>query len=326
MPATAYAAAPRVAAPADAGSASAMVRWTQWEALSEWLGEVLLRPRGCADFAMEAGGLADALMRLTYEDPDVSIFHMVHARHEKVRRYSVLHAMHTGMLLALIGRRKEWGAARTATAVKAGLTMNIAITALHNELALQTHPLTEDQQARIQRHPLDSARMLGELGVQDTDWLTAVAQHHEEPDGHGYPGRLVQVDALADAIRTCDVFGAKISPRIGRDGMPTPRAAAEIFRQRSASYFGATIIRELGLYPPGCLVELDCGERGVVVQRSRDPKAPQVVLIGQGQGVLPLATLRRADTGRGTGRQIVGAATDQYWSEHIPPDAILRAR
>jgi hypothetical protein len=86
-----------------------------------------------------------------------------------------------------------------------------------------------------------------------------------------------------------------------------------------------TVIHLLGLYPPGCLVELSSGERGVVVQRTSDPGAPQVVLIGQGQGVLPLATLRRADTTQRSGRQIVGACMDQYWSEHIPPEAILRA-
>jgi HD-GYP domain-containing protein (c-di-GMP phosphodiesterase class II) len=311
--------------PTPSPSVGALGHWSQWQALSNWLAELLLRPRGSADFAAETGACADTLIRLTRDDPDVAIFHMVHARSEKMRRYSVLHAMHTGMLLTLIGRRKRWEHARTATAVKAGLTMNISITVLHNELALQTGGLTESQQSAIQDHPLASAHMLRGLGVDDATWLDAVAQHHEEPDGKGYPRRLRRIDPLADAIRTCDVFGAKISPRIGRHGMPTPRAAAEILRQRSACFFGAAIIRELGLYPPGCLVELSSGERGVVVRRTREQGAPQVVLIGQGQGVLPLATLRRADTTRGGDRHITGVAADQYWSEHIPPDAVLRA-
>ena len=303
----------------------ALNHWSQWQAMSEWLAELLLRPRGCADFSVEMAQFADTLVRLTHEDPDVAIFHMVHARSDKMRRYGVLHAMHTGMLLTLIGRRKDWGDTRTATAVKAGLTMNISITALQSELAQQAAPLTKAQQDAIEGHPLASTQMLRELGVSDAAWLTAVSQHHESPDGTGYPRRLTHVDQLADAVRTCDLFGAKISPRIGRHGMPTPRAASDIFRQQGACYFGATLIRELGLYPPGCLVELSSGERGVVVQRTRDQGAPMVVLIGQGQGVLPLATLRRAETAQGSGRHIIGAATDQYWSEHIPPDAILRA-
>jgi HD-GYP domain-containing protein (c-di-GMP phosphodiesterase class II) len=303
----------------------ALNHWSQWQAMSEWLGELLLRPKGSADFPAETHTFAETLIALTREEPDVALFHMVHARADKMRRYSVLHAMHTGMLLTLIGRRKEWAETRTATAVKAGLTMNISVTALHNELAQQISPLNAAQHEAIQDHPDASARMLGQLGVDDKTWLDAVAQHHEEPDGKGYPHQLTEIDPLADAIRTCDVFGAKISPRIGRNGMPTPKAATEIFHQRSASYFGAAILRELGLYPPGCLVELNSGERGVVVRRTTDPNAPQVVLIGQGQGVLPLATLRRADTNHESGRHIIGAATDQYWSEHIPPDAILRA-
>ena len=306
--------------------ALALSHWAQWQAISGWLAELLMTPRGSADFAAEVAACAGTLMRLAHEDPDVAIFHMVHARADKMRRYSVLHAMHTAMLLTLIGRRKKWNESFTLTAVKAGLTMNISVTALHNELAMQESGLSDAQRAAIHEHPEASARMLRELGVSDPLWLDAVVQHHEEPDGRGYPRGLQAIEPLADAIRTCDVFGAKISPRIGRHGMPTPRAASEILRQRSACFFGASIMRELGLYPPGCLVELSSGERGVVVRRTRDQGAPQVVLIGQGQGVLPLATLRRADTTRGGERQITGVATDQYWSEHIPPDAVLRAR
>ena len=103
--------------------------------------------------------------------------------------------------------------------------------------------------------------MLRQLGVTDEDWLIAVAQHHEQPDGKGYPQGLTEINQTADALRTCDVFGAKLSPRISRSGMLSTRAARKSSRQRSAGYFGATIIRELGLYPPGCLVELNTGEQ-----------------------------------------------------------------
>lgn len=302
----------------------AVVQWRQWQALAEELWPLLHQPGACGDFVDAISRCASNLMSLAQQDPDVALFHMIHATPDKMARYGVLHAMHTAMLLTLIGRRKDWGDARTNSAVKAGLTMNLSITALQVGLAQQATPLTDEQRQAIDTHPLASWRMLRELGVTDEDWLIAVAQHHEQADGSGYPQGLTEVHRLADALRTCDVFGAKISPRIGRSSMPTPRAAAEIFRQRSAGYFGATIIRELGLYPPGCLVELFSGEQAVVVRRTHDPHAPDVVLLSDPAGLdLAPGQLTRCGTHRATGRHIVGASPDQSWAERVPPETIL---
>lgn len=288
--------------------------WHQWQALADDLMPLLLTPKSCPDFLGDITVIAGTVMSLVRQAPDIGIFHMVYPNPDKMHRYSVLHAMHTAMLLALVGQRKDWGDKRTASAVKAGLTMNLSITNLQIDLAMQHAPLTTSQREAIDTHPLVSWKLLQELGVQDEEWLIAVAQHHEQPDGKGYPQGLTELHQLADAIRTCDVFGAKISPRIGRTGMPTPRAAAEIFRQRSAGYFGATIIRELGLYPPGCLVELATGHQAVVVKRCCDPNAPDVVT---------LPGFERCRATQGSGRHIIGAAADQSWAERTSPEEIL---
>lgn len=288
--------------------------WRQWQALSDHLMPLLLSPHERQDFVGDISECANTVLSLTRQAPDIGIFHMVFPNPDKMHRYSVLHAMHTALLLALIGQRKDWGDKRTASAVKAGLTMNLSITNLQIELALQSAPLSPAQREAIDQHPLTSRQMLQDLGVQDEEWLIAVAQHHEQADGKGYPQGLTELHQMADAIRTCDVFGAKISPRIGRTGMPTPRAASEIFRQRSAGYFGATIIRELGLYPPGSLVELATGHHAVVVKRSCDPNAPDVVT---------LPAFERCRATQGSGRHIIGAASDQSWAERISAEQAL---
>jgi hypothetical protein len=291
-----------------------VARWLQWQALVDELMPLLLAPYDCPGFLARITDCAATVMSLMQEDPDTGIFHMVHPTPDKMRRYSVVHAMHTALLLALVGQRKDWGDKRTASAVKAGLTMNLSITNLQIDLAQQNTPLTPEQREEITAHPLSSVKLLQDLGVQDDEWLIAVAQHHEQADGKGYPQGLTRLHQLADAIRTCDVFGAKISPRVGRTGMPTPRAASEIFRQRSAGYFGATIIRELGLYPPGCLVELATGHQAVVVKRSCAPHEPEVVT---------LPAFERCIATQASGRHIIGAASDQSWAERISPLQIL---
>lgn len=299
-----------------------LLRWSRWQDLSEWLEPLLLSPGNSASFVADINHCAHTLVKLVDEDPDLAIFHIVHASPDKMARYGILHSMHTGMLITLVGRRKDWIGPRIDSAVKAALTMNLSITALQIVLAQQVDPPTADQRQAIAAHPLATWHMLRQLGVTDEDWLIAVAQHHEQPDGKGYPQGLTDVNQTADALRTCDVFGAKLSPRISRNGMLSTRAAAEIFRQRSAGYFGATIIRELGLYPPGCLVELNTGEQGVVIRRTNDPMAPEVVLLTDELGQRRQAPIK-ARTGRAHGRSVIGASENDAAASYFDANQVL---
>lgn len=300
-------------------------QWHAWEALCAQLTPVLTQPREVTGFVDTLHPLALELAALTREDPDVAIFHMVHGCGDLRANYSARHAIHTAMLMALIGRRKDWGDARTALGVKAALTMNLSIMALQDTLAHQLTPPTPAQRTEIQAHPDTTQQMLRELGVTDADWLDAVAQHHEQSDGRGYPHGLLKVHPLADAVHTCDVFSAKLSPRASRSSLPTPQAAAEIFRQRSAAYFGATIIRELGLYPPGSLVDLASGERAVVLCRTADAGAPQVAVVTDALAC-PLPMPMRSGTARQGPHRVLGAAADRAGADTFPPTTLLALR
>ncbi len=223
----------------------AVTTWQAWQALSQALEPVLMQPAACARFVSTVEQLAKRLHELTQLDQDLAILHLVCPSDDKISRYSTLHAMHTAMLISLIAQRKEWGDARAALGIQAALTMNLSLMHLQLELASQQGPLSEAQRNEVHDHPLKSRRMLAELGVDQADWLQAVAEHHEQSDGKGYPLGIDTPHPLADAIHTCDIFGAKLSPRVGRASLLSPRAAAEIFRQRSVGYFAATLIRAL---------------------------------------------------------------------------------
>lgn len=294
----------------------------RWSQLREGLTPLLLTPQACPDFLSELSQQALRLMQLVHQDPDLAIFHVIRATPDKVLHYGVLHSIHTAILLCLIGGRKNWNAIYTVGAIKAALTMNLSITALQTTLAQQTTPLTPDQRQSIDRHPQDSAALLETLGVDDEHWLRAVWQHHERPDGKGYPHHLTEVTQWADALRTCDVFGAKVSPRISRVGMLSPQAAEAIFRQRSTGYFGATIIRELGLYPPGCLVTLSSGETAVVLRRTSSPMQPEVALLTTVNGHA-LETPIRCPTGQVHRRSIQGAAADADLSTRFSTETLF---
>ena len=294
----------------------------RWDQLLDDLSPLLLNPTASPDFFSDISVQASRLVQCVRDDPDLAIFQVVHASPDKVKHYGVIHSIHTATLMCLIAVRKGWNATYTAGAVKAALTMNLSIIALQTTLAQQPTPLTPDQRIAIDRHPHDSADLLERLYVDDEHWLRAVRQHHERPDGKGYPNHLTEVTQWADALRTCDVFGAKVSPRISRSGMLLPQAAEAIFRQRSSGYFGASIIRELGLYPPGCLVSLSSGETALVVRRTASPMHPEVALLTSAQGAA-LAAPVRCLTGQLQGRTIEGAAANADLSNLFSPQRLF---
>ena len=307
---------------APSASHASVSRWLAWQTLGDRLEALLQAPQSAEDFPLSLGVMADELLQLMREDDDLGVFEVVRISPDKLSRYGALHSLHTAVVVALVGRRKEWPLSRQLSAVQAAMTMNISVTELQTELALHPGGMNAEQQDRMRSHPVDSERLLRSLGVTDEEWLQAVAQHHEQPGGKGYPLALLEVSELADVLRTCDVFCAKMSPRAGRTAMLSPTAAAAIFRQRSAGYFGATVVSELGLYPPGCLVGLSSGEQALVLQRTRDPHRPRVALLTDTDGQ-PLDAPQASATGKALGRGVVGAAPDAQLATLFPPAQLL---
>lgn len=294
-----------------------------WQQLTEHLAGLLYAPKSCGDATAQIEQCAGRLKRLVHLDPDLAIFFVVSDHPDKLARYSVAHALHTAILVSIMARSKDWPAARELCGIKAALTMNLSVTQLQDELSHQTAPLTPDQRQAIRQHPTASRKLLVQLGVNDIEWLEAVSHHHEQADGRGYPYGVTDVGPVADAIRTADVFSAKLSPRIHRNGMLSPKAAAEIFKHSSASHFGATIIRELGLYPPGCLVQLSSGETAMVLRRTSDPLCPEVALLTTDEG-LPLDAPRLSSTGSAHDRTVRCAAANPTLAARFTPEDLYR--
>lgn len=287
-----------------------------WGSLIQRLNPLLLDPHASADFVSDITSFSEDLIRLIGCDPDVAIFQIVNPTKASFLNYGVEHSVHTAVLMSLIAKHKGWSDVQTIHAVCAALTMNLSMTQLQTDLARQAEPPDPEQKTTIAQHPTSSRDMLIRLGVIQLEWLRAVHEHHEQHNGSGYPQGLRTVSPLSDALRTCDMFCAKLSERASRTKLLPNRAAHEIFRQNSYGYFGATIVRILGMYPPGCLVRLLSGCTGVVLQRTNDPMRPRVALLTHDSGQVRETPLYSA-TGVGPGSGIMGAVADSELAQHF---------
>jgi HD-GYP domain-containing protein (c-di-GMP phosphodiesterase class II) len=145
----------------------------------------------------------------------------------------------------------------------------------------------------LAEHPAKGAEMLRAAGVEDEVWLSAVLQSHEKADGSGYPNRSTDPSDVARLLRATDVFMAKISPRAVRAPMAIQQAARQLFQEDQGSPVAAAIVKEVGIYPPGELVQLKSGEQAVVVRRTGNASTPLAASITDRSGMPVVNTVVR---------------------------------
>lgn len=291
----------------------------RWEAMLRKLG-LLLRAPSDPGFLRQIREIAVQLANAPETCTDQIIFLIVRHDYSQTDRYSEAHAMHVAALCNLVGRRLGWGDARRLSLIGAALTMNLGMTTLQAKLASQRVPPTPQQRKEIDAHPLVSAELLRAAGLNDEAWLQAVEQHHECPGGSGYPRRVQEPDEMSQLIRFIDSFTAKHSARAGRTRQPAQQAAKELYAQSGGNPLAAALIKECGIYPPGCFVKLASGETAVVIRRGLTAKEPLVAALTNAQGE-PLSRPVQRDTAQAA-RAIVASLPEKAIHVQVSADQL----
>ena len=271
-------------------------------------------------FALRVDELVQHVVTLVDRDVDVAVYLTVRQDPKRLTIYALAHSVHCALVALLMARRLGWPEDKTRSLMKAALTMNISTLALQGRLAAQGVGPTPAQLEQIRPHPVQGEAMLRAAGVDDALWLAAVAQHHEKPDGSGYPNGLREISELGTALRHIDVFMAKMAPRAMRAPLSTQVAARQLFQEDAGGPVSAAIIKEFGIYPPGDFVQLKSGEMAVVVRRSANARTPQAASITDRHGMPMVNTVLR-DTAKPE-FAIVSLVTDKSLVLRVPPERL----
>lgn len=291
----------------------------RWANLESRLGSVL-RSSTERYFLQRVEESVEMLAGLTEGNTDLLLFLILRHDHSRPANYGVVHSLHTAALCGLLSRRLGWNEGRRQSLLGAALTMNIAMLDLQGNLAARSGGLTPQERQLIDDHPSASARMLREAGLADEDWLDAVEQHHEVPGGSGYPNRLTQPCEMSQLLRFVDCFTAKHSPRGGRKPQPAQKAARELFTQSNGNAMAALIIKEFGIYPPGCHVRLASGELAIVTQRGASANTPVAAAITNKKGE-PMQQPLRRDTAKPE-HAIVSSVPEEQVMVRVPVEKL----
>jgi HD-GYP domain-containing protein (c-di-GMP phosphodiesterase class II) len=259
-------------------------------------GRALLQDPAPSDFLPRLLKLQAEVLELAEADPDLAMLVLVQATTSDAHHYSVTHSVLVAVLCELAagqlpGFTPEWRSSLRCAA----LTMNISMTALQDQLALQEEPPSARQRALIDDHARRAVLCLREAGVTDPLWLQAVEHHHAAlagPLSGQSPGLQ-----LARLVQRADIFSARLSMRRARPALAASAAvkAAYLDEHQQADEAGKAVIQATGIYPPGSYVSLSSGEVAVVLRRGAHAKTPKVASIVSKSGT-PLVEPTLRDT------------------------------
>ena len=257
-----------------------------WSDLESGLGVILSSPGSVQEFEQRVWQYDRWMQTLLQRDSDVGLYLLFQLATNSPVGYSASHALICAVLSHLIAIELNLGLKERDSLVHAAFTMNVAMTALQDELAGQMERPTSEQQSAIRAHAVKGSLMLNAVGVVDKLWVEVVSSHHDESTDQGELRAIAPVNRLARILRIVDRYAAMISPRKSRTGRSATDSVRAIISASSeqGGEVGHALVRTVGLCPPGTYVRLDNNEIAVVLRRSGKPNHPHVAIVIDDRG------------------------------------------
>lgn len=221
--------------------------------------------------------------------------------------YHYIKELFATVLCELVGKELGMQSSERLYLCCAAMTQDVGMVELQDEsLDRQNTPLTPGQKRQVERHLQTGRSILERCGVQESLWVDPFYQHHEQPDGKGYPQGLIadEIHPSAHVLHVVDAYVALIRPRGDRPALLPKDAQRHLFQHRNTQFDTSAVralAKVLGSYPPGAWVQLANGEVGVVSGIAADSPFPEVsVMIGADQEHLEVVMRRDTAEGRYT--------------------------
>lgn len=210
--------------------------------------------------------------------------------------YTYNHSVNVAVLAICLGKRL--GLERNSLRVLGicGLFHDLGKVLLPKEILHKRGQLDEEDWIEIRKHPLYSVGTILKLQASHelkAKIVLAPFEHHIRYDRTGYP----KVEAKPDLsffgriLAVADCYDAMTSARSYRPFPISPDQALSLMLEKAGKDFDPVIlkvfIQMMGIFPVGTVIELDTGEKGLVLGKNPDPgmlSRPRVLLLFDEKG------------------------------------------
>jgi HD-GYP domain-containing protein (c-di-GMP phosphodiesterase class II) len=180
------------------------------------------------------------------------------------------HAVDVCIFTLVIGKHQNLPPAQLEQLGMGALLHDVGKIRLPRNLLHKQGVYTAHERYLMQQHPHLGAAVLRHAEGIPTATRLIVVEHHERLNGSGYPTGLKgeAISPLSMIVGIADVYDAMLSGRYGRPQLLPAQAIKALYQCSLKGEFDSLlverIVRCLGIYPVGSLVELSTGERGIV--------------------------------------------------------------
>ena len=228
----------------------------------------------------EAGKLVDSIAEIFLDSND-TVMHLIQQTSANEELY--FHGLNVSVLAMMLASEMKCTEAQIKSVGMAALFHDLGKVNIPDKILNKTEPLTKPEQNFFELHP-DYGVEVGKKAGLPPIVLEVIANHHEYLDGSGYPKKL-KADAIRMPTRIVTIANVydNLCNHIDPAQSLTPHEAlSSMYAHRRAQFdptVMATMIKSLGVYPPGTIVRLSNEAIGLVMNVNvGKPLRPRVLV------------------------------------------------
>ena len=194
------------------------------------------------------------------------------------------HSVNVAILAMGLARSLEWTDENVERAGLSGLLHDLGKMRLDQDIVNKPGALTSAELEYVRRHSRIGYELLRDDDGIHPDVARAVLEHHERPDGKGYPdGKFAgAILPLAALVAVVNAYDAMTSHWPSQPAISHHETLGVLWRERERQFDAGMVeklIQFLGWVTPGILVRLSSGDFAVVLQASQEHRLWPVVRI-----------------------------------------------
>jgi putative nucleotidyltransferase with HDIG domain len=214
----------------------------------------------------EASKLVDSIAEVFLSEND-TVMHLIQQAAGSEELY--FHSLNVSVLGMMLAHEMKCTEAQIKIIGMAGLFHDLGKVNVPEAILNKTEPLSKPEQNFFEMHAQYGVEVGTKAGM-DKIILEVIAHHHEYLDGTGYPQKLKgdQIRLPTRIVTIANVYDNLCNHNDPRQSLTPHEALSIMYAKRRAQFDPAcmaTLVKSLGVYPPGTLVRLSNEAIGLVM-------------------------------------------------------------
>jgi HD-GYP domain-containing protein (c-di-GMP phosphodiesterase class II) len=214
-------------------------------------------------------------------DQDTTL-HLVNMKGKSESSY--FHAINVSILSMMLGKQLGLDEKQLNMLGTGALFHDLGHLEVPDKVLRKTEPLNKAELEAYRMHPIYGVKLAAQMGSLSADIVAVIAQHHEMADGSGYPNGLSgsQISELSQIVSIVNAYDNLCNKTDSSKSLTPYEAMSLLFAKEKQKFNGdklTTFITNMGVFPPGTVVNLSNGFMAAVVSiNSKSLLSPSVMV------------------------------------------------